>query len=293
MADDRYQDSEKAAFKSGYPGRTLKDLDMEIRVNYGENGPINNGGEFGCVTLSEHWPTRRKELGWIDDKPWWKDSSSCKNRYYYDFDGDEPPEVLDVDKHTPHFMNLCGVCWNGRFMHWYSKEVKNKRRSRNKDGDLVLKHHYVHQTIDAKLVVKTFEEELIPWAKEMGIKMLIADNDSKFHTKMLCKLCEKHGIQIYPGGGKTPWDRKINGYPPRSHDCMPCETEFANTFEEAQEDCERREKNRGYKRTMKMWKHSITDVWENRPIEEVRKLINKQPKIMKEIIELGGARTAY
>tara|TARA_B110000914_G_scaffold149124_1_gene130692 strand:- start:104 stop:238 length:135 start_codon:yes stop_codon:yes gene_type:complete len=44
---------------------------------------------------------------------------------------------------------------------------------------------------------------------------------------------------------------------------------------------------------MKMWKHAITDVWENRPIEEARKLINKQPKIMEEIIDLGGARTTY
>ena len=30
----------------------LKDFDMEIKVNYGENGPINNGGEFGSVKLS-------------------------------------------------------------------------------------------------------------------------------------------------------------------------------------------------------------------------------------------------
>ena len=140
---------------------------------------------------------------------------------------------------------------------------------------------------------KTFEEELIPWAKETGIKMLIADNDTKFHTKMVVELCKKNGIEIYPGGGKKPWDRQINGYPPRSHDCMPPETEFANSFEEAQEDVERREKNRGYKRTMKMWKNSITHVWENRPIEEVRKLINNQPKVMKKIIEVGGARTSY
>ena len=27
---------------------------------------------------------------------------------------DEPPEVLAVDKHTPHFMNLCGISWHGR-----------------------------------------------------------------------------------------------------------------------------------------------------------------------------------
>ena len=44
------------------------------------------------------------------------------------------------------------------------------------------------------------------------------------------------GIEIYPGSGKKPWDRAKNGYPPRSHDCMPDETEFAEAFQNAQED---------------------------------------------------------
>lgn len=271
----------------------LKDLDMEKRVNYAINGPINKGGKYGCITLSDDWEIRRIELGWLDDKPWWKDSSSVKNRFYYDFDGHDPPEVLGVDKHSPHFMNLCGICWNGRYMHWYSTEVKNKRRSRNKNGDLVTKHHYEHHIIDAKLVVKTFEEEVLPWAQAMGIKMLICDNDSKFHTKMLVELCKRNGIEMYPGGGKKPWDREVNGYPPRSHDCMPCETEFANCFEEAQLDVDRREKNRRQKRTMKMWKNAIPYTWENRGLVVLRKLINKQPKIMQTIIEHDGAQTTY
>ena len=37
-------------------------------------------------------------------------------------------------------------------------------------------------------------------------------------------------------------DREENGYPPRSHDCQPEETEFAQSFEEAQQDLESREK---------------------------------------------------
>ena len=60
------------------------------------------------------------------------------------------------------------------------------------------------------------------------------------------------GIEIYPGRGKKPWDRAKNSYPPRSHDCMPDETEFAETFQDAQEDLERREKNAKKRRTMMM-----------------------------------------
>ena len=52
---------------------------------------------------------------WWDDKPWWIDSSSAKNRYYYDFgDGSGPPEKLAIDKHTPHFMNGHGFGWHSK-----------------------------------------------------------------------------------------------------------------------------------------------------------------------------------
>ena len=95
----------------------LRDEYPEKRMAYAKNGPILNGGKFGCVTLSDDWETRRTEIGFLDDKPWWLDSSSVNNRFWYawnDEEIDEPPEVLHVDKHTPHFMNLCGICWNSR-----------------------------------------------------------------------------------------------------------------------------------------------------------------------------------
>ena len=95
----------------------MRDEDPGKRKAYAENGPILNGGKFGCVTLSDDWETRRTELGLLDDKPWWLDSSSVKNRFWYAWNDehvDEAPEVLHVDKHTPHFMNLCGISWNSR-----------------------------------------------------------------------------------------------------------------------------------------------------------------------------------
>ena len=178
-------------------------------------------------------------------------------------------------------------------MHYYAKLVKNKRRSRNSKGELVLKKHFEHPTIDAKMVKQVFDEEVVPWCKENGLKLLILDNESKFHTKMLVTHMQSHGIQIYPGSGKKPWDRSENGYPPRSHDCMPNETEFAETFQDAQEDLERREKNRNKRRTMMMWKNALDNEWETRPIEATRKIIDRQPKIMRAIIEADGGRTPY
>ena len=104
------------------PKRTpLKEEDPEKRLAYAENGPILNGGTFGIVTLPASWEKRKKKLGFLDHKPWWLDSSSAKNRYYYCFgDEDEPREVLAVDKHTPHFMNFCGVCYSSRVTHAFA-----------------------------------------------------------------------------------------------------------------------------------------------------------------------------
>ena len=93
----------------------LRDSDFEKRLAFAENGPILNEGTFGVVTLPDDWEERKKKLGFLDHKPWWLDSSSAKNRFYYSFgDEDEPPEVLDVDKNTPHFMNFCGICYSSR-----------------------------------------------------------------------------------------------------------------------------------------------------------------------------------
>ena len=61
---------------------------------------------------------------------------------------------------------------------------------------------------------------------------------------------------------------------------MPDETEFAETFQDAQEDLERREKNAKKRRIMLMWKNARDEKWRTRPIEATRKIVDRQPKIM-------------
>ena len=48
-----------------------------------------------------------------------------------------------------------------------------------------------------------------------------------------------------------------------------------------------------HRRTMMMWKNAVTDTWDNRPIEEVQQLIDRQPKVMEAITEAEGGRTPY
>ena len=70
-----------------------------------------------------------------------------------------------------------------------------------------------------------------------------------------------------------------------------CKTEFAEDFELAQQDVERRDKNAKKRRTMVMWKNALTSVWNTRPMTETQKLIDRMPKIMHAIIEAEGFKT--
>ena len=93
------------------------------------------------------------------------------------------------------------------------------------------------------MVLKVLGDKILNWCKDEDILLLIMDNESKFHTQMLVTFMRKHGVEIYPGSGKKPWDRAENDHPPRSHDCMPDKTEFAKTYQEDQTHFERREQN--------------------------------------------------
>ena len=95
-------------------------------------------------------------------------------------------------------------------VHWYSKKVQNKNRTKNAKGDRVRKYHFEHQTIDAKAVVKNFQDEVFPHCLKHGYKLIILDNDSKFHTKALVEAAEEEGLQIHPGSGKRCWVRRFS-----------------------------------------------------------------------------------
>ena len=57
------------------------------------------------------------------------------------------------------------------------------------------------------MVKEVFDKEVVLWCKSNGLKLLVMDNESKFHTKMLVTHMRSKGIEIYPGSGKKPWDR--------------------------------------------------------------------------------------
>ena len=63
----------------------------------------------------------------------------------------------------------------------------------------------------------------IPILKKNQIKILIGDCDSKLHNEKLADLFWEQGVFLWPGAGKG-CGKHFCGYPPRSHDCNPCES---------------------------------------------------------------------
>ena len=116
------------------------------------------------------------------------------------------------------------------------------------------------------------------------------DKDPELQCKSAVTFTNEKDMQIYPGGGKHPWVKSLHDgfriY--EDHECVQVETEFSESFELAQEDVERCQKNTGHKRTMHMWKNALGHVWKSMPIEETQQLIDRMPKIMEPILEAKG-----
>ena len=54
-------------------------------------------------------------------------------------------------------------------------------------------------------MVAVLENEILPWCREYGLKLLIKINDPKLHSKSVVTFMKDSGVQIYPGGGKNSW----------------------------------------------------------------------------------------
>ena len=92
---------------------------------------------------------------------------------------------------------------SGEIMHFHSKLVKNKRRSRNAKGGLIHKRHFEHENIDCPIMLQDFKDKILSWCISNGLKLpvLNMDNDPKLHCKMMVTFMKENGVQIYPGGG--------------------------------------------------------------------------------------------
>ena len=167
-----------------------------------------------------------------------------------------------------------------------------KEESRNSKGELVYRYKFKHYSVDQSEVNRISKDYILLLCVENNIRAIIVDCDNKFHAKTFKEILHEGGVFVYYGAGKTAGEH-VNGIHQESHEFNPCETFFANAFGIAQEDLERREKNRNKTRTMAMWRNAIKKTFDDFDVKEIRKIINRQPMIAADVCENGGARTKF
>ena len=179
---------------------------------------------------------------------------------------------------------LLGYTFSAAYFHCNRR--RNQRRSRNDQDELVYKYTFEHISVN-QAELNAAAEEFIPILKKNGIRILIGDCDTKLHNAKLADMLAEHAILLWPGGGKSCGKHPC-GYPPRSHDCNPCESWFSQWQEDAAKLMKKKKK-----KTMMKWKTALESAQKNMKKARWQKLIDTQPKIMKTIIAKNGGRTKY
>ena len=175
----------------------------------------------------------------------------------------------------------------------FKKETPKKKllSTKQKKFHLFMIHHDTGLT--GKALMRKFNTKWAPAKsfiqilKENRIKIIIGDCDCKLHNKKLAEIFWEHGIYLWPGAGKGCGRHRI-GYPPRSHDCNPCQ----NWFSRWQEDAAKLMKTK-MKQNMFAWYDCLGKAQQRMHKSVWQKLIDTQPKVMKKIIANKGGRTKY
>ena len=149
---------------------------------------------------------------------------------------------------------------------------------------MILKYTFQHVSVNQP-ELNAAAETFIPILKEQGVKILIGDCDPKLHNKKLTETFWKHGILLWPGAGKGCGKQPI-GYPPRSHDCNPCELWFSQWQEDAAKLMKK-------KKSMLIWKTALEEALKKMKKTRWQIFIDTQPKVMKTIVESEGGRKKY
>ena len=103
---------------------------------------------------------------------------------------------------------LTGISWNTRVLHLHFFRER-KQQAWNSTP------HYkrVNEKFSGKLVVKVIDQFFGPAFSAAGIEYVFCDNDTKSHMKMVKEAWARWGIDLWPAGGRSAWDRAIGGYP--------------------------------------------------------------------------------
>ena len=139
----------------------------------------------------------------------------------------------------------------------------------------------------------------------VGVEIVIVDNDRKAHSKTTREAFAKFGIQVWPGAGVVS-DRKLiaeytgesvddlGGFPVNSSDCMPLDQSVNNTWKNNKGGLYSTfRKRKPSRKTNRGFINGMIKIWEGLSQDAIRNAIDLQPKTMQAIIDAKGGATSY
>ena len=114
-----------------------------------------------------------------------------------------------------------------------------------------------------------------------GIEYVFCDNDTKSHMKMVKDAWARCGIELWPAGGRSAWDRAIEGYPVDRPDLNHLDQSVHASWKTRHEEVYDRWRSRKEsRRTPGVFYNKVTNSWSDMPQHLIRNAIYAQRDII-------------
>ncbi len=164
--------------------------------------------------------TRWKEVTFFDDMPLSNDGvPNKKQNPQWRRKNSKKPLIIAKKRKFPGKLHY-GMTVNSSG--GLAKPFVHAKRRKLKKGPKKGQMTFDHISMDAEEMVRCCKESIIPFMKETGSTELRFDCTDVYHNQAVYNVLLEAGIKPYPSAGKN---HKVHGgYPPNSHETMPCES---------------------------------------------------------------------
>ena len=112
--------------------------------------------------------------------------------------------------------------------------------------------------------------------------------------KMVKEAWARWGIELWPAGGKSAWDRAIGGYPVDHPELNPLDQSVHASWKTRRGGLYDRWRSRKKsRRTPGGFYNEVTNSWSDMPLHLIRNAIDVQRDIIREAYRIKGKRTSY
>ena len=170
------------------------------RLQYVKTSPVGKASQASKAV----WDREKVKWAFIDHMPLAEIGVTSDSQFVWLPPNEKKEKGIEPRSKSKKFPRKLQVltCFS-----WHTKNVfvhanRAQRKTLTKNRDYLIRKRNVNVGEFLQAV-----EWLGPILKRSGVENLIADNDSKLHSKRVVEAWRKYGIEVWPSAGKNSWDR--------------------------------------------------------------------------------------